>query len=184
MSNFSGHWMQTFTGRKFYPLNPHPDHVHIDDIAHALGMLCRFGGHVSQFYSVAEHSYLLSHLVAPENALHALLHDSTEAYVQDIVRPLKHQLPQYQEAEEKVWGVIAQHFGISINIPDEVRDADARILITERDTFFPNNINRWSVDDLEPLVFPGWMRPLGLSPQSATDLFYRRFQFLYRGHAA
>lgn len=178
MSDF---WLQTFTGRKFYPLKPEPEDVCIDDIAHALGMLCRFGGHTNRFYSVAEHCYLLSYAVAPENALHALLHDATEAYIQDLVRPLKYQLPEYRQIENGVWGAITLHLEIPLVIANEVRDFDTRMLLNERDAFFVNGGHRWEVDSLERLTFPLGMGPIGLSPTSATDKFYRRFQELYLG---
>lgn len=172
-------WLQTFTGRRFYPLSPDPEDVCLDDIAHALGMLCRFGGHTSRFYSVAEHCYLLSYAVAPENALHALLHDATEAYVQDIVRPLKVQLPDYRTIENRVWSAISHHFDIQWMIADEVRDADTRILLNERDAFFVDGGHRWEVDSLQPLTFPDGIEPRGVSPIGASDLFLRRFQELY-----
>jgi hypothetical protein len=84
-----GDWMQTFTGRAFYPLDPRPEDIDPVDIAHALSLICRYGGHSSRFYSVAEHCVLMSHAVAPEHALWALLHDATEAYLGDMIRPLK-----------------------------------------------------------------------------------------------
>ncbi len=61
-------WMQTCTGQKVDPFNPDPDTINIEDIAHHLSMLCRFTGAVKKFYSVAEHSWLLSRFVSPENA--------------------------------------------------------------------------------------------------------------------
>src|SRR4051812_20612492 len=89
-----GDWMQTYTGRAFWPLDAQPEDVDPLDIAAALSMLCRYGGHVSRFYSVAEHCLLMSEAVAPEHALWALLHDATEAYMGDMVRPLKRQMPE------------------------------------------------------------------------------------------
>lgn len=76
MTERIGDWIQTFTGRQFWPLDPQPDHIDIADIAHALAHDCRFGGHCRRFYSVAEHSVLLSRAVAPEFRLAALMHDS------------------------------------------------------------------------------------------------------------
>src|SRR5690349_636686 len=108
-----GSWMQTFTGRQFYPLDPRLDEIDPLDIAHALSMICRYGGHTKHFYSVAEHCLLMSHAVAPEYALWALLHDATEAYVGDMVRPLKHHMPDYRQIEDNLMEVIAERFGLS-----------------------------------------------------------------------
>jgi hypothetical protein len=74
-----GDWMQTFTGRRFWPLDPRGEDVLIEDIAHALSLLTRYGGHCTRFYSVAEHSVLLARAATPENALWLLLHDASEA---------------------------------------------------------------------------------------------------------
>lgn len=127
-----GHWSQTYSGRQFYPMDPQPEDIDIVDIAQALSMQCRFNGHVSQFYSVAEHCVLLSHQVPAENALWALLHDATEAYVGDMIRPLKKHMPEYQAAEHRVMVAIAERFGIEPVMPSSVRDADNRILLDER----------------------------------------------------
>ena len=64
-----GDWMQTYTGRQFWPIDPRANEVHIEDIAHALSMMCRYNGHCRTFYSVAEHSVLVSQHVPPEHAL-------------------------------------------------------------------------------------------------------------------
>src|ERR1051325_4550411 len=120
-----GDWMQTFSGRRFYPLSPRSDELDPADIAHALSLLCRFAGHVERFYSVAEHCVHLSYAVPPEDALAALLHDATEAYVVDVPRPLKRSLPEYQEIEFGVWAVIVERFGLlSVTLPDSVKWAD------------------------------------------------------------
>lgn len=84
-----GDWMQTYTGRKFWPLNPRAEEVYIEDIAHSLALSCRFNGHCKVFYSIAQHSVLVSQIVKPTQQLIALLHDSAEAYLGDIIRPIK-----------------------------------------------------------------------------------------------
>jgi hypothetical protein len=84
-----GNWMQTQFGNQFWPLDPRPEDFDIKEIASALGKACRYAGHCFGFYSVAEHSVLVSQIVPPEFALTALMHDATEAYLVDIPRPLK-----------------------------------------------------------------------------------------------
>jgi hypothetical protein len=162
-----GDWMQTFTGKRYYPMNPNPADIDPVDIAHALSLLCRFGGHVTQFYSVAEHCILLSHAVDPENALHALLHDATEAYVVDVPRPVKQFLSNYKAIEGSVWNAIAVRFGIDIVVPEQVTEFDTRILLNERAALLPNaEVGRWSMDDMDPLdvtiraYAPAWVERL------------------------
>lgn len=153
-----GDWMQLYSGAAFYPADPQPDDIDPTDIAHALSLLCRYGGHVKRFYSVAEHCVLMSYAVSPEAALYALLHDATEAYVVDVPRPLKRLLPEYQEIEARVWEAIATHFGISPVAPDEVHDADFRICLNEREALMQNTSRAWHIEDLEPLDIDvqGW----------------------------
>ncbi len=130
-----GSFMQTFTGRKYWPMDPKPHEVHIEDIAHSLGLQCRYAGHCIKFYSVAEHSVLIArHLAAkhaPEVALAGLLHDAPEAYCVDIPRPLKPYLTNYKEIEQKNWLAIAARFGLQKELPREVHDADNRIIADE-----------------------------------------------------
>jgi hypothetical protein len=153
MSWLRGDWMQTFTGRAFYPLDPRAEEIDPLDIAHGLSMLCRYGGHTTQFYSVAEHCVLMSRAVAPEHALWALLHDATEAYVGDVIRPLKHSLPEYCAIEDRLALVIAERFGIDPQCPAEVKLADTRILLDERAAVLGKAPLFWhpSVEALEPL---------------------------------
>lgn len=155
-----GDWMQTFSGWAFYPMSPHEDEIDPVDIAHALSMLCRYGGHVRRFYSVAEHCVLMSRAVSPENALWALLHDATEAYLGDMVRPVKRFLPAYARAEDRLMGVICKRFGLPATCPDEVKDADNRILRDERDALMGPAPLPWrSIENVPALgvdIGPWW----------------------------
>jgi 5'-deoxynucleotidase YfbR-like HD superfamily hydrolase len=83
-------WIQTYQGGCFEPFNPHPDQIHIRDIAHALALTCRFTGHCLDFYSVAQHSVMVSQIVSHKHALAGLLHDASEAYLTDVASPIKH----------------------------------------------------------------------------------------------
>ncbi len=166
-------WMQTYSGKRYYPLSPNPQDIDMEDIAHSLSLLCRFGGHVDRFYSVAEHCVVLSKWVAPENALAALLHDATEAYVVDLPRPVKHVLPQYKELEAVVWDAIARKYNIDPILPEDVKEGDNRILINEHKTLMSRS-ETWTVDALEPLPveITGW------PPQDAEYMYIQRFQEL------
>jgi 5'-deoxynucleotidase YfbR-like HD superfamily hydrolase len=169
MTWLRGDWMQTHTGRRFYPLDPRASEVDPEDIAHALSLLCRYGGHVDRFYSVAEHCVLMSQAVAPEHALAALLHDATEAYVVDVPRPLKINLPDYQQAEAGVELAVWERFGLPMRagadrvfrpeVSPLVKEADTRILLDERAALMAATVHAWGIDSLAPLdvEVEGWL---------------------------
>jgi len=127
-----GNWMQTFTGRQFWPLDPRPEEICIEDIAHSLSMYCRFGGHCKEFYPVGEHSLFVMRLVPEKDKLQALLHDAPEAYLGDVINPLKRMLPEYQRAEHAVWLAVCERFDISPCLSEAVRYADRIAVMTER----------------------------------------------------
>jgi hypothetical protein len=131
-------YIRTFTGRQCWPLNPKPEDICIEDIAHALSNICRFGGHVREFYSVAQHSVLVSRTVPPDLALCGLLHDASEAYLCDIMRPIKPHFPGYAEVEERLMTAIAQVFDFQWPPPPEIKAADMRLLVTERRDLMPD----------------------------------------------
>ena len=128
-----GDWIQTFTGIQFWPLDPRPEEIVIEDIAHALSLLCRFNGHCKRFYSVAEHSVHVERLLSPEMKLLGLLHDASEAYIADIPSPVKRNLPDYKKIETNLLRAIAERFGLlSWPMSSEVKHADAVMLATEK----------------------------------------------------
>jgi hypothetical protein len=165
-----GDWMQTYTGRAFYPMDPQTGDVDPADIAHALSLLCRYGGHVTRFYTVAEHCVLMSHAVAPGNALWALLHDATEAYLGDMIRPLKSAMPEYRAVEDRLMHVLCNRFGLDWDCPAEVKAVDARILLDERAALMAAPPQPWAVEHLTPLgvEISGW------TPEEAESRYLAR----------
>lgn len=149
-----GDWMQTRSGKMFYALDPQPGDILIEDIAHALSMLCRFGGHCNEFYSVAQHSVHVSELLPHHLKLSGLLHDATEAYLGDMVRPLKELMPAYKKIEEKLEVVILDSFDVLWALDlywDEIKRVDNILLVTEA-----RDVRHWSslwtaTDGISPL---------------------------------
>jgi hypothetical protein len=126
-------WLQTYTGRKFTPLEPNIEDINIFDIAHSLSNQCRFSGHCLRFYSVAEHCVHTAALVRPELKLVALMHDAAEAYLVDLPTPIKRNMPLYAEAEKNLEIVIASKYGFPYPIPQEVKMIDSSLLSDERE---------------------------------------------------
>lgn len=123
--------IRTFSGIYMNVFEPTLDMIFIDDIAHALSNQCRFGGHLPQFYSVAQHSILCSTLVSNEYKLAALLHDASEAYLLDIPSPIKQGLSNYKEIEDKLMTLIAKKFGFKYPLESQVKEIDKKILALE-----------------------------------------------------
>lgn len=172
-----GDWIQTNQGKRFYPLDPRPEDVDIVDIAHALSMQCRYGGHAKTFYSVAEHCIILADCVMMgigniEHAFAALMHDAAEAYILDLPRPIKGMLPGYVEMESKIEAVIFEKFGVKQESLAFIKDWDRAILMDERKHLFKDPLP-WGTD----------CEPLGinlhyLSRERAFGAFMARFETL------
>jgi hypothetical protein len=164
MSERFGEYMLSAGGLRVYPLDPRPDEIHLDDIAHALSNICRFGGHCREFYSVAQHSVHVSELLRGVPALVGLLHDAAEAYLGDIIRPLKGELftarptrrypdepPRVEYrcvavAEHRMLKVIYGALGVpsvELGALGLVRDADLVMLATERRDLMPDTDGEW-----------------------------------------
>ena len=170
----NGAWIQTVTGKQFWPMDARPEEVDIEDIAHSLSLLCRFNGHCNQFYSVAEHSVHVSNMVSIENATWGLLHDAAEAYLSDIPKPVKQELSLFNEFEECLLGVIAERFGLPREIPAEVKQVDIQLLATEKVALMNKEPAPWSglPEHLDPSMIQAW------GPIEAKQEFIKCFQEL------
>jgi 5'-deoxynucleotidase YfbR-like HD superfamily hydrolase len=116
-------------------LNPLEDQFEVRDIAHALSQLCRFTGQTRFFYSVGLHSLLGSYLVPKQNALEFLLHDSSESFLGDLSRPLKHLTAvgaPYREIEERMMQVIRKKFGLPALPSEVIHEVDNAMLLAEK----------------------------------------------------
>lgn len=190
-------WIQTYTGHAFPLLDPKPDDFKLVDIAHALSNICRYTGHCSRFYSVAEHSvrvaFYLQELVRRElkpldgaltlqGAFRAgLMHDATEAYLTDISSPLKRTpwLAGYRDAENMYHGLIAKKFNLSTfkkGDHDLLRDADLSVLELERDALMGKSQFPWEPFGCLPRVKSARLPDklsFGWSPTFAKAKFLR-----------
>jgi hypothetical protein len=179
MNQRRGNWMQTYTGRVYWPVDPRPEEVDIVDIGHHLSLLCRYTGACSKFYSIAEHSVLVSHMVPPEDALAGLLHDAPEAYLNDMNRPLKRSpgMEGYRAIERLNHGAIFTHFGLPIELPVSVEKADSDILFHEQAALMPPEppgldwgmgLKRPAI--MNPKIIRGW--PWRQAKTAFMDRFY------------
>ncbi len=165
-------YVSTFSGNRFYPLVPRIEQVAIEDIAHGLAYQCRFNGQTREFYSVAQHSLIVATLVPPELRLAALLHDAAEAYLGDMVKPLKVLLPQFSELEDQVTAIIAATFDIDFSDYAPIKRADLIALATEKRDLMPYSVERWDyLDHIAPL--PEAIVPMG--PSAAKTGFLAEF---------
>jgi hypothetical protein len=172
-------WFVTFSGIKFFPAEPKAHEILLLDIAHALSQINRFGGHTARPYSVAAHSLLVSSLLPWHLRLQGLMHDAAEAYVGDLVSPVKEQVPEFKVLEKKVWRAVAERFDLPLVLDPLVKEADLFALRLERDTLIRNTF-RWPVDDMSFTHYAddkveGIRIPHYLTAESARDAFSDRY---------
>jgi 5'-nucleotidase len=161
----------THNGKWFNVLDPDPDDVDIQDIAHSLSLQGRFTGHTREFYSVAQHSVLVADHCPSDFALIGLLHDGSEAYLSDMARPIKKHPdfgPFYLAAEKRVQDAIFKHFGLPLEMPKEVEYADNLLLRTEARDLMPDSFPVYEGAVLEEEIIP-W------TPKRAKKEFLMKF---------
>lgn len=177
--------VRTLSGKSVDLLDPDPSQIDITDITRALSNLCRYGGRLRCFYSVAEHSVLVAnwlldrhraHLGGNLLALAGLLHDGAEAYMGDIPWPVRAAISGASDLDDRLSAIVAKRFGLSHPWPEEVKEADYRI-VADEEYLMP----------VETLDWTGYVRPerLGVyiecwSPEKAEHEFLRLYEFLSR----
>jgi hypothetical protein len=142
-------YIRTYTGKKFYPLEPRPEDICIEDISHALSRIVRFTGHCEKLYTVGEHSIRCAFLAHDEGysvklQLYALLHDASEAYCSDVNRPLKQNLPEYIKIEDNVMDKVWEHFNLPKPTEEEyrlIKLLDNTLLINEMKQLMKQDYN-------------------------------------------
>lgn len=164
------------SGHYFDLADPKPDDFELSDIAGALSKICRFGGQINEFYSVAEHCVHCSRQAEMDglNIAHqiaALLHDAPEAFCGDVVKPLKVMLRDYDAIEERIERAIGKRFGLATLTSPVVKEIDRAMLIAERRALFSADTTLWtgerSVRVVHPAIGP-W------SPPRAEQEFVKR----------
>lgn len=173
-----GPYLQTVSCRWVNPFDPDPNQLDAGDIARALANQCRFGGHCRVFYSVAQHSVIVSELVEQrggdtEDVFAALMHDATEAYLGDMPHPLKHRSAlgaAFRAAEDHLEQAIRERFRIKPDVP-EIKRVDRTLLATERFAFSAENWHWPELEGVEPLDLElrAW------SPDEAAQAFAQRY---------
>lgn len=162
----------TRSGRQVSLLNPQYSQIDIGDIAHGLAYQCRFNGQTSRFYSIAQHSLMVASILPNHLKLAGLLHDAAEAYVGDVVQPLKVLLPDYQMIENRFTQAIGQRFNVDLEHHLEVKQADLIALATEKRDLLPREKCTWDVlkgiKPLDRLTLP-------MTPEQSEETFIRVF---------
>lgn len=175
----------THSGREFLVLEPRSEDVAIEDIAWSTGMKCRYTGHTSRFYSVAEHSLLVEQYVAMRWPLdlglrrEALLHDASEAYLPDVTGPVKRD-PRvsewYRPIEARVETAVAEAFGLPDPPSKNVKIADKELFKKEVPQLMPS-VYWWNID--EPDEYAAVLCIQGMDPPLATRRFMESYRRLF-----
>lgn len=164
--------LKTYTGKEIDIFNLNLEDISLIDIAHALSNICRFAGHTTSFYSVAEHSVRVARICSEKNKLYALLHNASEIYLHDIPRPIK-ELPEfkfYRLMENEIQMKIFTAFGLETKIPEDVKICDNLLLEIEMASFLDATLDT-SLNKVSPekLLTRGWL------PSEAKGKFLQQF---------
>lgn len=164
-------YMATFTGGRMFPEDLDNNYYSIIDICHGLGKAERFGNQADTFISVAQHSVNVSNLVPKEFALHALFHDASEAYTNDMTKPIKITLPDFTAFEDDLSKSIYRQYGLPDEIPEEVDAIDSRIVIDEAFIVF-HHVPEWALKNRQNALgidITPW------TPEESMVKWYRRY---------
>ena len=175
-------WIELYDGTAFFFENPTNEMIQVDTIARVLSRICRYNGHTTRHYSVAEHCILLADYVSnqewstPRDILTILHHDDAEYIMGDLTRPIKAKVPEFKALEEVLDQAFARKFNTIWPFPNWLTEYDARILKDERANVINPSNNNWGIDDLDPLnvnfhIFAGE------SPEFVAEMFLERHHY-------
>lgn len=168
--------IELLNGQMFDFFNPSATEISVEELAHVLSNVCRFAGHVRYFYSVAQHAVNASLIVAEGHEKAALLHDTAEGFTNDIVTPLKVQVPLFKDIETVIESDMARRFDFQYPLSPEVKLADLQMLKIEKDILKPST-SHWAILDgveVDHLLDRVDMRPM--TPTEACDAFLQRWE--------
>lgn len=170
-------YLQTFTGNTIWLEDLTKNTYRMEDVAHSLSNQCRYNGHTSEFYSVAQHSYYVSQMVPKDVALEGLLHDMAESISSDIPSPAKQYILGAKEFDNRFTEDMFRKFNLKWPMPPEVHEADLRMLFTEGRQLMPNcDIENWqdasNVKSYDFKITP-W------KPAMAKQMYLDRYQHLW-----
>lgn len=173
--------IKTYSGITLNFMEPAPMMIEIPDIAHGLSQVCRFAAQSSEFYSVAQHSVLVSRLVPKKFARWGLMHDAAEAYIGDMARPLKRCLPEYKKIEVGIMRVIAFRFDLEWPEPKEVKNADIYALALEGMRFMKGREDEYGIATTQVAKLAGMATNAlySMTPAEGKRLFMDRFRELF-----
>lgn len=173
-----GGWIPTFSGKRIWLEDPRPEDFEIADIAHCLACIARYNGQLKSRYCVAQHCTLASRNIEARYQQLMLMHDASEAYLQDIISPLKRLIkPIYEPLEMKMMEAIAERFGFSVDAEAciAVKTVDMKMLCTEIRDLSTTGI---LVEDCGEVAFD-WHIHGGYDERLAEKLFLDRFNYLF-----
>ncbi len=185
--------ISTYSGVEFFPLAPRFEDIWVDDLAHALANTCRYNGHTPKFYSVAQHSVLVSEFLVTMRssgegcpmdggadwftlAQWGLLHDASEAYISDICAPIKPFIQGYKTIETQLQVAVAQRFNLAWPMPGEVDYADKAVFKSELDSGIMAPVDWWRLHEEHPSA---GLKIDARSPKVAERMFLERFIELF-----
>lgn len=174
-------YIETYSGREFWFMDPSEDDISIEDIAAALSKICRFTGHTKKFYSVAEHSINVSQLCSPEEALAGLLHDAAETYLGDIASPIKQYLFDYHKWENNILEKIFNKYDLTYPPSYEVKQADAIALKSEAFHLMETRGRGWDIPG-DVLFTPKCWTPEQAEENFLAEFTYLRMELLRKKH--
>lgn len=185
-------YLQTYTGKLFDFANPKASAIDVKDIAHALSLEARYGGHTDKHYSVAHHAILVCDYLwsttdsNPMWSFYGLHHDSAEAYLKDIPKPLKDMLPDYRALERAV----SYELAVALDLPrnfhkhDMVKRAEIAVTRAEWEQFMvPIKENDWSAYFGDIQAAPIKIKPIKPFVAEAEFLYrHARLVTMLQGH--